>query len=458
MDNIFDMIAELCSRVMALCEDSVYQKYGCISPVAKAEIRLQIQGAMPALFEGNRVRQLGRADMDKAFFRELENCIAKAVEGGDVFYMTGLLQVLDESLETLLKEITAEYQRDNFSVVLNSNRESTGIGLLPRCSCIWERGHRLSHSYDRLDNFLYHLLMLENDILGEMIDKHFFLPKNDFPDVGKHGRLTIAATPLRLEPHYDLPAFEEERVEYFRVHGHEEHYEEDNELIWQKILAAARGGSDIMVFPEMVGNRLTAGYISGKIKALADEERLKLPALTILPSYYENRLNIAEVIDRQGNILCRQTKQNLSTYMLKGRPHLEAITRNNVVNIFHYEGIGRFAFLICKDFLTTGYLEQIMRCFKLTLIIVPSNSTGSYDFRQSVDLCAHDDCNVVWLNTCAAMIPGKEANFDHIGYVRKRIGRDDDDSQKLTEMPICPGAFEGRCSHDCMFFETIKGV
>lgn len=108
--------------------------------------------------------------------------------------------------------------------------------------------------------------------------------------------------------------------------------------------------------------------------------------------------------------------------------------------------------------MTTKYLEQLMRCFKLTLIVVPSFSTGSYDFRRSFDLCAHDDCNVVWINTCAAIKKGKEANFESVGYVRKRVSRNDDESQMLSKMTICDGAFEGKCNHDCLFYETIQGV
>ena len=163
-------------------------------------------------------------------------------------------------------------------------------------------------------------------------------------------------------------------------------------------------------------------------------------------------------MDKFGNIVCRQGKQNPFRVEQGETGYLEGILSSLVVNIFHYEGIGRIAILICKDFLTTKYMEQLMRCFKLTLIIVPSFSTGSYDFRQSSDLCAHDDCNVVWINTCAAMEKGKEANFENIGYVRKRISRNDDEAQRLCKMPICSGAFEGHCSHDCLFYEIIQGV
>ena len=183
-----------------------------------------------------------------------------------------------------------------------------------------------------------------------------------------------------------------------------------------------------------------------------------MPSLIILPSVWEKNMNTVTVLDRYGNVICRQSKQKPYLKEHDGNVFLENIKTNLVVNILHFEGIGRIAILICKDFITTKYMEQLMRCFKLTLIIVPSNSTGSYDFRQSFDVCAHDDCNVIWINTCAAIKEGKEDNFRNIGYVRKRIGRYDDDSQKLCEMPVCGGAFGGNCRRDCIYFETIRGV
>ena len=87
-----------------------------------------------------------------------------------------------------------------------------------------------------------------------------------------------------------------------------------------------------------------------------------------------------------------------------------------------------------------------------------SPTEREYDFRRSCDLCAHEDCNVVWINTCAALIKGKEANFQDIDYVRKRISRNEDEAQMLYKMAICEGAFKGECAHDCIYYETIQGV
>ena len=366
--------------------------------------------------------------------------------------------MLDEALKRLLHEKIEEFCRDDFSVVLNTNREITGVGLLPRCSCVWERSNRLAHSYNRLDNFLFNLLLMENSILGELIDKHYFLKRNFFPDFEEDHTLRIAASPLTLESPFRKVYYKDFGVNCFCVDYDDHDYSSDNENIWRKIISAADNRCDIIVFPELLGNPDTVSYIRRKLALLGGDEQRRMPSLIILPSVYEKHLNTVYILDRSGGILCKQSKQNPYREQRSDGAYLEMIFSNNVVNIMHFEGVGRMAVLICKDFITTKYMEQLMRCFKLNLIIVPSYSTGSYDFRQSFDLCAHDDCNVVWINACAALEDGKESNFKNIGYVRKRIGRNDDESQKLCEMPICPGAFEGKCSHDCIYFETMKGV
>lgn len=464
MNRIFDLIAALCSDVIGSCpDDSIFVRYSCISTAAKELMRDMIFQDLPFLFEKDvqntpAVRQLTKEELNNSRLERLEKYMAELSQRRDSFVMIFLLQILDNALRTLLLEIIRDYQSDDFSVVLNTNRELTGIGLLPRTSCVWERKHRLSHSYNRLDNFLSHLLLLDSHILGELIDKHYFLKHEMFPAFSETKSIKVAVSPLRLERFFNLALHEKNMVQYFSIQYTGKDFGAENERIWQKILAAAQNESDIVVFPEMLGNPAMQADISQRLRALNEQERRKMPSLILLPSFWDNHQNSVIILDKNGNTLCRQNKQNPFRSEVNGTGYLEDIRTSRVVNIFHHEGIGRIAVLVCKDFITTGYMEQLMRCFRLTLIIVPSFSTGSYDFRQSFDLCAHDDCNVVWINTCAALEKGKEANFKNIGYVRKRIGRNDDDSQKLCEMPICQGAFEGRCSHDCLFFETIQGV
>ena len=448
--KIYNIIAELCSYIISSCSEDFFVKYSCISDGEKERVSKLVQTLG--------IEPFTEHNLTDSFYSSLEEFVCSLKKENDYFAMVGLLQILDENMGSLLKEKIREFQEDDFSVVLNTNREKTGIGLLPRCSCVWERKHRLSHSYNRLDNFLFNLLLLENSILGELIDKHFFIKKNLFTNFTETHSLKIAATPFCLERNFKVIPYDEDKVQYFKVTYPESDYTFYNNLVWKKICDAATSRSDIVVFPELLGNPYMEEDICTRLKSLSYEEKQDIPSLIILPSYWEKDRNTVTILDKFGNIICRQAKQNPFRADINGKGYLEGIKSSFVVNIFHFEGIGRIAILICKDFLTTKYMEQLMRCFKLTLIIVPSFSTGSYDFLRSFDLCAHDDCNVVWINTCAALQKGKESNFENIGYVRKRISRTDDEAQMLCKMPICGEAFKGSCSHECIHYETIGAV
>ena len=467
MTRICNIIAELCSEIIRSCpDDSLFVKYRCLSLKCRNEMLRNISDNISSLFtappeddgQNKHIRQLKENDLTDDFYAEITEYISVLQDKAEPFSMIVLVQVMDEAMKTLLLEKIREYQTDDFSVVLNTNRETTGLGLLPRCSCVWERKHRLSHSYNRLDNFLFHFLLMENSILGELIDKHIFLTNDMFPDFSVNKQLKIAASAVRADKHFAFEYYTKDDIQCFSISYDKSKAEKDNEEIWRMLRKSGDNKCDIMVFPEAIGNCETEDYIRQKLSLLSAEEYNKIPSLIILPSVMNHNMNTVTVLDRFGNVICRQNKQYPFCLEYDRTVWMEDIRTNMVVNIIHYEGIGRIAILICKDFLTTRYMEQLMRCFKLTLIIVPSFSTGSYDFCQSFDVCAHDDCNVIWINTCAAMEKGKEANFKNIGYVRKRIGRSDDDSQKLCEMPACDGAFTGNCSQNCIYYETIRGV
>lgn len=135
---------------------------------------------------------------------------------------------------------------------------------------------------------------MENSILGDLIDKHFFLKKEIFPDFARNRSLKIAATPLRLERGFDVLPYDENKVQYFKIKYQNERdsrsseetlFSAENSLIWQKILTAGKNKSDIIVFPEMLGNSEMTEYITEKLKSLSDEESKSIPSLIILPPY-----------------------------------------------------------------------------------------------------------------------------------------------------------------------------
>lgn len=455
MNRMYNIVAQLCSYFINTCNEDFFVHYSCVSKTELNRSFTILEKDLPSLYEGRETHILKESEITDELLDAIENTFERLKQEKDYSCIMHLTMTLDEALSDILLEEGKKFQTADYTTVLNINRESTGVGLLPRYSCCWERKNRLAHRYNRMDNFLFNFLLMENTILDELIDIHHFLDPDFFPHFEKSKTLKVAATPLRREPDFDFVKCDDGKMNYYKVDYHEDTNDKNNNLIWQKILKAAENHCDIIVFPEGISNPETIKFVQYKITSLAEKEQATLPGLIILPSLCEERDNTATILNRKGEILFQQKKQNPVRMMLDGTPYLEKLNPSHVINILHYEGIGRIAILICKDFLTTKYLEQLMRCFKLTLIIVPSFSTGSYDFHQSSDICAHDDCNVVWINSCAAIAPGKESNFENIGYVRKRISRYDDESQSLRVMPTCPKAFDGTCDHSCIFFETM---
>lgn len=87
--------------------------------------------------------------------------------------------------------------------------------------------------------------------------------------------------------------------------------------------------------------------------------------------------------------------------------------------MIHCDGIGRLAILICRDALERDFLQAILDILKITLLIVPSYSTGYYDFSENLQMCRAYDCSVVWINTCSAIPADKRKEDGTIGFVKK---------------------------------------
>lgn len=455
--DIYNYIARLCGMAMYLCDRDVIAKYNCRTDDETENSKRIILGYVPELFDEERKPlQL----TDEIIAGKLMPHLWKAEEHfmafHNVFGLISMIKILDFCMHDLLCEEQKNFIEKEQGLMLNTNREETGVGLLPRTSCVWERTRRMSHRYNRLDNFLYNFLLINNKMAGDLKEKHIYFAPDFFGDFEKRKRIKIAATPLTIQSTGRPVEYVEDSVRYFKIDYDREKTESTNRLIWEKIIQAGADHSDIIVFPELMGNPATDEYIGDKIRKYGHPENL--PALIILPSYYKEKNNIVTIMDRYGKIIAKQRKHNPYILRLNDKNCLEYINTSKEINIFHYEGIGRFAVLICKDFLDAVYLERLLRCFKLNFLIVPSYSTGSYDFMQSQELCANDDCNVVWLNTCAAYRADKALNFENIGYVRKRIAKYEDESLKLYKMKSCKGLFEGKCNMDCMFHTTIGEI
>lgn len=100
---------------------------------------------------------------------------------------------------------------------------------------------------------------------------------------------------------------------------------------------------------------------------------------------------------------------------------IEYIIPDKKIYIIHAPGIGRTCIAICKDFLENQYLNFLLEDIKADLIIVPSFSTGSYDFTNQISKCKSYDTDVIWINSCSAkhLTNRKNKNFEIIGEILK---------------------------------------
>lgn len=80
---------------------------------------------------------------------------------------------------------------------------------------------------------------------------------------------------------------------------------------------------------------------------------------------------------------------------------MENLEQNGEITVIHCDGIGRIVVMICRDALPREHLHRVLEYLKATLLIIPSFSTGNYDFEDRLQICRSYDCCAVWINTCS---------------------------------------------------------
>lgn len=454
---IYNLIADLCSYLVMSVGKDYLILYKSISGKECSRIDRYIQeNTGLSLSDKGTYFPVFEPDIDHEFIKKLYDFKDELYKEKDRDSIIRYIQALDEAVSVLLYDEQELLQENRISSEINTNRKETHISLFPKMRCVWSRKNRHSFSYERIDSYLKYLLVVED--MPNIEAEHIFIKKGSFPKFDKLKRLNVAASPLSAKSNFDVRYHNTDNYQTFDIKYNASRMKRDNELVWNKIREAGKNGSELLVFPEMLGNPTMETFIREKLKMLDRDERRYVPSFIVLPSCSVDGSNCAPVLDRYGTVLSRQCKQNPFFLKTKQGNHREYLKKDNKITIFHYPGIGRFAVMICKDFLTNEYMERIMRGFMLTMIIAPAYSTGSYDFKLSLDLCAHDDCNVIWINTCAALIPGKEENFENIGYIRKRIGRNESEEKASYRMKSCRKLLEGGCDHNCIYYDSFGSV
>ncbi len=306
-------------------------------------------------------------------------------------------------------------------IELNTNVSETGVLLLPKIGCVWEKEVKRGLQ-SLMKSYLY---ILESDLNGYTIKNH--LVNRTVSELTKTSdHIRIAVSPLTNENILQIDDdYERDDVKYLAVQG-VGHNKADSEAVKEKVLAGIRKAIehhvDILMYPEMLG---TKTILEEALQEIAKNEIVKYnsaPFLVLLPTTWQvdgtqainpwregnntNKLHIViskDVFDGE-NLKTSIVQQKQVAYRereeeFQGR--LEDIQSDKVIHILHLPGLGRIVFPICADLTDQNYRSRLLYTLKATLILCPSFSKGMDDFIQLTALGNDTGCRVIWCNSCA---------------------------------------------------------
>lgn len=241
----------------------------------------------------------------------------------------------------------------------------------------------------------------------------------------------------------------------FQVNG----FSNEDELVRNVVDTIERAknlGIDILCFPEMLGSEKILNKMQGILSQFPESEGASYPVLTICPTIWKNGENTTTVLNDLGEKVLEQSKQKAFEFEENGQFYREALNPKRHIQLIHCDGIGRLGILICRDAIEREYLQAMLDLLKVTLLIVPSFSTGYFDFSENLQACSAYDCCVVWINTCSALPENKKTPDDFVGFVsktgKKTMFRN---GQYCFKFSQCKKMKDGQACRECIYTEKL---
>lgn len=453
--KFYNVLADLIRWFEDNIESDFYIKYRGISVNLNKKINRELASSLPELIQKDTYQALEILEDERwnklffeRFFCFIEEC-KKKKRGAMV--LLRLISKLDKGLSERIQAGTDYLKMQDPPNCLNTNYAINGIMLLPRYQCLWERNSRGRQYGNGLMNDIKSLYYIRKEDLSGYSLKNIFLGKYLFQN---NSNLKIGISPITKQDVLETSYYEKEEILYFKVDGLSNKETEIRDNVNHIIKKAKEAGVNILLFPEMLGlEEMLSDY-----RHLYEEDWSgDYPEFLIFPSIWNSYTNSSIVSGNDGSELGRQQKQN--PYAVYSKEYeteaIEDLQPDRQIVLFHIEGIGRAVILICKDFLLRDYRRIMLDSLKTTFFMVPSFSTGYFDFLQAMGECGQYDCGVIWGNCCGAMNleNAKEDNFKDIGYVQF--------SGKLTDVVGRVSIEEGNrcskkeCKKQCLFIYDI---
>lgn len=451
LQEIYNILAGSIRTIRDNMNDGELQKFNDIASSVIIDYKKHISKAVHKLFDD----ELNSRILMLSDLAEIEIPLISFMDKCNKEHEYELMLMTVRSVDSSLYRILRNERNKAFSMgerlPLNNNYDEYGIKLFPRVTCDWERKSRGRNTNIRLDNYLDNLLMIDYKSVKENYkDKHFFIEtKLDF-----NNKYTFVTVPYSNQWNQKINYINDKKYNLMHIE-YTGNKDKDTKLVEEKMIQAS--GRSVLIFPEVHGYKGQDKKISEYLLAESIEQ---LPLITVLPSYWNDRKNAVSILDEFGEIISSQIKYIPYEMEYKGVNYIEDLEIiDKELSIIHCEGMGRIAVLICRDFLERNYIRDIISLYKLTMIIVPSFSTGSYDFLENAEICNDLNCCVLWVNSCAAYSDDRKDNFKTISFftkpkVRNIVGVNSDNEYKKEPCEDISSCNE--CDKECMFEYQIQ--
>lgn len=458
IDSFYDIMAWLIRLVLDNSDEPFFEKYSALTFEQTNKINEELEKHFPELLYQKQIQPvIDFQKYDELFFQRIKQFAEKDQNEFQLQKIVSLLSKLDILLSFYIQNYSSEEEKRG----LNFNINDTHIQLLPRTKCFWEHDRRGADYSNCLLNYLHYFYYIDSEKLGTYEVWNRFLAPNTFWHAEKRKFLRIGVSPLsnqgKLEWHTEI----KNGTQYFSINK-----VENIDIIEENVLAivdeAKKQGVDILVMPEMLGSYHIRKSVADKLSEFPENDE-SYPALTVLPSIWEAHQNTVIVLDEYGDEVIRQEKQH--PFMLKNSEEgncLENINPDRKIHLIHCEGIGRIAIMVCKDALMKDYLHMVLTVLKVTLLIIPSFSTGNYNFKEIIQYCRVADCCAFWINTCSVAITMglDDKKLKNIGFALK-AGKRPNDPNMENGLFLCERKSQGceNCGiagcNQCMFIHDL---
>lgn len=420
MKRIYDIFAETIGCILKMdISDAEYTQI--FAKIFSNRIGDSVRRGLPLQLIGNNgdLKEISLSTVSSICV-EVERYYCSSRQEGKKENLIFLVYCLDKALKGV-SDASVCIEKDVEDLMpLNTNSEKTQIFLFPKVKCRWEHKSQGSCYKNNLEVFMHNFFYIELEGIKGVEVHNYFVSQFFIRKLKKKKGLKIAVSPVTDKDVLVSEEYERDGNRYFHINAlKNEKIVKDN--LVSIIKKAAEKETDILLFPEMLGNENDIKNIQNTC------DFGNSPMLVVWPSVWKNTKDNKEnsntsiiTLHKGKNVLevCRQCKKN------------SFVTSNNIiedlmpqepwqVNILSCEGMGRIGILICKDYLIDKNRKLLCDVLKTTLILVPSYSTGEHNFETLLSRDFQNDCNIAWCNTCsAATIEGaKIENFNTIAAV-----------------------------------------